>query len=559
MKRKIALILAMIMCQSVISAHAQMDKPIYDIFTNEIKITGKTSSQKEGRPISVKILNPDNTLQYANTGFSGKNGVYEFNLKLHMDDVDDYGEYKVLVSGYDYSNPDEKTIYLAAPDTEITDIINKINTKSETELSTNILDYAEKLHLNFDLFTQIDTAELVRIIKQEVNQKQFSADDMSDVHKRLKKSAIITAYNKGNTDLVTDGTAILYDDILELENLDKNGVTLYSIYKTRLSDEGKRNLNSAMLNKGFNKIADWEKEFLTQIVLKTINYPSVGGVAYVSEVITEQNASEVDLTAAGYLALSDKSSVNSSVARKKYNSITALKAALTPKKDSNNGSSNSGNSGNSSGGSGIRGGNVPVILGTNNENTPTLEMKIFADIPTDYWLFDALYDLKELEIVSGDAEGNFRPDNYVRREEFLKMLCEALEIPKTKSDKEFSDIENNSWYKTYVDTAYENKIVNGIEENIFGVGRYITRQDLCAMVYRALNVCDEDTEKPVFGFNDNEAIADYAHDAIDYMYMNKIVNGFEDNTFRPNENCTRAHAAKIIYYVMQNLKNKATE
>lgn len=561
MKRKIALILATVICQSAINASAYIDEPIYDMFSNQVKITGKTISEKEGRPISVKILNPDQTLQYANTGFSGVNGVYEFNIKLHMDTVNDYGGYKILVSGYDYTAAEEKTIYVAN-DTEIGSVVENFNQMTENELVTNVLDYAKKLHLNFTLFTQVDTTELVRIIKQEANLKPFSAADMKDVHNRLKKCAIITAYNKGNQSLITSGATLLYDDILGLDNIDQNGITLYSVYKTRLSDAGKTNLISSMLNKGFNTYADWEKEFLKHIVLKTINYPSVGGVAYVAEVVTAQNAAKVNLAATQYLALSDKSTINSAVARKTYSTLDALEEALVPPTGSGNSFGSGSGSGTGSGsGFSIVGGYVPPVKSDEEgmKNEPSLEMTAFADIPADYWLFDELYDLKELEIISGDTDGNFRPNDYIKREEFLKILCEALKIPSKSSNNEFSDVEKNAWYENYIHTAFENGIVNGLEGNVFGVGRYISRQDLCVMVYRALKAYEEDIERPLFGFVDNESIADYAKNAIDYLYMSGTISGFEDDTFRPNENCTRAHAAKIIYSIMQKLKAKETE
>ena len=48
-------------------------------------------------------------------------------------------------------------------------------------------------------------------------------------------------------------------------------------------------------------------------------------------------------------------------------------------------------------------------------------------------------------------------------------------------------------------------------------------------------------------FNDNGDISDYARKSAEMLYRTGIVNGYDDNTFRPFNNCTRAEAAKIIY------------
>ena len=48
-------------------------------------------------------------------------------------------------------------------------------------------------------------------------------------------------------------------------------------------------------------------------------------------------------------------------------------------------------------------------------------------------------------------------------------------------------------------------------------------------------------------FNDDGDISDYAKKGTELLYRTGIVNGYDDNTFRPFNNCTRAEAAKIIY------------
>lgn len=53
------------------------------------------------------------------------------------------------------------------------------------------------------------------------------------------------------------------------------------------------------------------------------------------------------------------------------------------------------------------------------------------------------------------------------------------------------------------------------------------------------------------GFTDEDMIADYAKAAVKELYEEKVINGKEDNLFDPTGQATRAEAAKIIYEVMK--------
>ena len=49
------------------------------------------------------------------------------------------------------------------------------------------------------------------------------------------------------------------------------------------------------------------------------------------------------------------------------------------------------------------------------------------------------------------------------------------------------------------------------------------------------------------GFADDERIAEYAKEAVKCMFEYSIINGAEGNMFNPQNNLTRAEAAKMIY------------
>ena len=67
------------------------------------------------------------------------------------------------------------------------------------------------------------------------------------------------------------------------------------------------------------------------------------------------------------------------------------------------------------------------------------------------------------------------------------------------------------------------------------------------MIFRAMNVVID--KQYDLSFADVKEVSDYSKDAIGYFTANKIINGYEDNTFRPKGNINRAEAAVLIYRI----------
>ena len=87
-------------------------------------------------------------------------------------------------------------------------------------------------------------------------------------------------------------------------------------------------------------------------------------------------------------------------------------------------------------------------------------------------------------------------------------------------------------------------IINGINSDTFGVGEKITRQDVCVILTRAMNLNTENVA--TLTFVDGSAVSEYANSAVAALVEYAIINGFTDNTFKPQDPCTRAQSARIV-------------
>ena len=93
-----------------------------------------------------------------------------------------------------------------------------------------------------------------------------------------------------------------------------------------------------------------------------------------------------------------------------------------------------------------------------------------------------------------------------------------------------------------------NGVIKGIDENNFGAGINITRQDMAVIILRAAQAkgIDLTPVREYAGFDDEADIADYAKEAVKTLYEAGIING-RGNSFEPNENASRAESVYIIF------------
>jgi len=221
----------------------------------------------------------------------------------------------------------------------------------------------------------------------------------------------------------------------------------------------------------------------------------------------------------------------------------AMEDINTPKKSSGGGGGGGGSYTPVKGTSGITGvdtNNYPVDM------TPEKEPVKFTDLEGSEWAKEAIDALSKDGVVAGIGGGAFAPEAAVTREQFVKMIVAALNMPLSEGDAEFTDLEKGAWYQNYVKTAVENKIISGIGNGKFGVGANITREDAAVILYRATGISADGATQ----FDDETEIAPYALDAVKALAGAQVISGTGNGTFAPKATCTRAQAAVMIYRLL---------
>ncbi len=173
---------------------------------------------------------------------------------------------------------------------------------------------------------------------------------------------------------------------------------------------------------------------------------------------------------------------------------------------------------------------------------------IFDDMQGYEWAYEAVDSLFNARIINGMSDFSYCPGEYVTREQFVKLLCEAFNITQGELTTEFADVDKNEWYYQYIEKMASNGLINGLGDGNFGIGRNITRQDMAVMMYRVGEKLGYFSALPTkLPFNDSNSISSYAITAVNSLRAYGIVNGDDLNNFNPLSNANRAEAAQIIY------------
>jgi len=156
-------------------------------------------------------------------------------------------------------------------------------------------------------------------------------------------------------------------------------------------------------------------------------------------------------------------------------------------------------------------------------------------------------------IVNGYPDGAFKPNNSVTRAEFTVMLAGALKLEGEGSSLTFADYEQiGGWAKKAAAQVVQAGIVNGYEDDSFRPNAYISRAEMAAMIARALK--KELNAHASTDFADDEAIPQWAKGAIEAIRALGIVDGRGSNHFVPNETATRAEATVMLLRMLEQME-----
>ncbi len=172
----------------------------------------------------------------------------------------------------------------------------------------------------------------------------------------------------------------------------------------------------------------------------------------------------------------------------------------------------------------------------------------------DHWAGDLLERAWEMGMIYPDDEGNFHPDRKVTRAEFVTYIFAMLPDEDVVADcpeHPFADAEGHRAENAIV-RAYATGIMQGDGNGQFRPDDTITRQEIATVFLRLMGESFYGAPAPE-DMPDFDQVADWAKDAVSALVCTGIINGYEDRTFRPKNDLTRAESVVMALRVIDLL------
>lgn len=172
----------------------------------------------------------------------------------------------------------------------------------------------------------------------------------------------------------------------------------------------------------------------------------------------------------------------------------------------------------------------------------------FTDVSEDDWFFDEVLIALDKGIMTGTSDTTFEPYLGTSRAMITTMLYRLEGTPKANVKNPFNDVSENQWYTEAISWGAENGIVKGYGNGIFKPEQTITREELCAILYRYAEHkgISINSSTDLNTFVDASDISDWVKEAVSFVVAEGLMNGKGNNIFDPKGTAIRAEVAVVM-------------
>lgn len=164
---------------------------------------------------------------------------------------------------------------------------------------------------------------------------------------------------------------------------------------------------------------------------------------------------------------------------------------------------------------------------------------------SNHWAYDQITTIHNQGLLFPLKEDLFLPNKEMTRAEFVSMITKTLQAELDGDmNQPFADVPLHKWYAADLVKAKKAGLILGGDDGFFRPEDPISRAELAVLVQRAYPSLKNHTTIPTY-FSD-VASHHWASKEIKHVTQAGIIKGYTDNTYKPNQNVTRAEAVVLI-------------
>ncbi|WP_374723894.1 S-layer homology domain-containing protein [Calidifontibacillus erzurumensis] len=184
---------------------------------------------------------------------------------------------------------------------------------------------------------------------------------------------------------------------------------------------------------------------------------------------------------------------------------------------------------------------------------------VFAAQKTDisgHWAEKEINEWVEKGLIGGYSDGSFKPNAAITRAEFIALVNRAFGFDES-SEGGFTDIFPSDWYYSEILKAKAAGYIGGYEDGSIKPNNNISRQEVAAILARLASV--ESNASSVDQFNDKDNIPAWSRGVVGGVVDAGFMRGYEDGTFKPFHNTTRAEAVVILNRALKDTQKPSEQ
>ena len=171
----------------------------------------------------------------------------------------------------------------------------------------------------------------------------------------------------------------------------------------------------------------------------------------------------------------------------------------------------------------------------------------FPDIQAGKYYSEAVLWAAQAGVTLGKTDGTFGYNDACTRAQMVTFLWRFCGEPEPENTPlPFTDINPNAFYYKALAWGYQNYIVKGTTDTTFSPDETVTRGQVVTLLHRLDKFPSPRDYESIHYFKDVSPNS-FCYEAVLWASSVGVTLGFSDDTFRPNETCTRGQIVTFLY------------
>lgn len=176
-----------------------------------------------------------------------------------------------------------------------------------------------------------------------------------------------------------------------------------------------------------------------------------------------------------------------------------------------------------------------------------------SDVPSTHPNYSAINALLNEGIMQGYPDGRFRPNQPINRVEALKIVIRSVDptcCTLLRNQYTFRDTEPGAWYVPYLLEGLHQGIISGYADGYFRPTQTVTSPELLKMLVKTYSIGISEIDTRVTPYKDVSPQAWY----LPYMIFAKNRNILPQKDYvRPEKPLTRGEASELVYRFIKSI------